>query len=230
MSASLAALAAGLLGTLPGWVDGEDLRAPAGDRVRYELEESSVPSERWSARKLEIWDQLGVLLLREGFRDLTVGDLAEQLSCSRRTLYSLATSRDELIVGVVEHLFAARAEAAAAAVAGAPDIPGAIVAHVTNGVMAFDATPAFLADVVGRPATNRVFHAYRRTWRAALVALITKGMAAKEVRRCDKDLVADLLDAVAERLAERRHRTVRRLSAADATTTVDGLVRGWLTP
>ncbi|MCU1500869.1 MAG: TetR/AcrR family transcriptional regulator, partial [Ilumatobacteraceae bacterium] len=66
------------------------------------------PTDQWTARRIELWDQLGVLFLQDGFRNLTIGDLAARLNCSRRTLYSLAENREDLVRGVIGHLFDAR--------------------------------------------------------------------------------------------------------------------------
>lgn len=52
-------------------------------------------------RQRELLDQLGHLF-EEGFADLTMAEIAGRLSCSLRTLYALAPSRDELVLVVVD--------------------------------------------------------------------------------------------------------------------------------
>ncbi len=52
-------------------------------------------------RQREILDQLGEIF-HHGFSSLTMADLASRLGCSLRTLYSLAPSRDELVMVVVD--------------------------------------------------------------------------------------------------------------------------------
>ena len=54
-----------------------------------------------TARQRELLDQLGALFDR-GFADLTMATIARELSCSLRTLYELAPSRDELLLMVID--------------------------------------------------------------------------------------------------------------------------------
>src|SRR5947209_20566514 len=98
----------------------------------------------WSDRQLEILDVLQALFLAEGFRHLTIADLVDRLHCSRRTLYSLAPSKEELVLVVIGRLLndmglEARAQAAA------HDDPGdAIAAYLQTAITTFrDAQPAF---------------------------------------------------------------------------------------
>jgi AcrR family transcriptional regulator len=188
------------------------------------------PSAEWSPRKLQLWDQLSTIFLHEGLRTLTVGDLADRLSCSRRTLYSLAASRDELVLGVVEHLFATRtAQAAAAAAAAEPGVP-AVLAHLVNGVISFEGSAAFFDDVVGRPATQRASYAYRSANHRALATLIADAIAGGQIRQCDPDLTADVLEAVTDRLAERMSAPGSLLTRAAAEHLVEDLIGPWLSP
>src|SRR3954464_9061148 len=74
-------------------------------------------SRTGSLRQRDILDQLQALFMAEGFRHFTIGDLVDRLRCSRRTLYSLAPSKEELVLVVIGRLLnemgvRARAEAA----------------------------------------------------------------------------------------------------------------------
>lgn len=57
--------------------------------------------EALTARQRELLDQLGGLF-DGGFADLTMAEIARRLSCSLRTLYELAPSRDELLLMVID--------------------------------------------------------------------------------------------------------------------------------
>jgi AcrR family transcriptional regulator len=52
-------------------------------------------------RQRQILEQL-VELVADGFAELTMADLAARLSCSLRTLYALAPSRDELVLVAID--------------------------------------------------------------------------------------------------------------------------------
>jgi hypothetical protein len=57
--------------------------------------------ERLTERQRQILDQLGTLF-EDGFAHLTMADIAARVHCSLRTLYTLAPSRDELVLMVVD--------------------------------------------------------------------------------------------------------------------------------
>ena len=52
---------------------------------------------RGAARREELLDELMELLLTEGFAGFTLDDLAARLRCSKRTLYALAASKEQLV-------------------------------------------------------------------------------------------------------------------------------------
>lgn len=54
-----------------------------------------------SDRREEIRRQLERIFLREGFRDLTIDQLAKRLKCSNRTLYEIAPSKEEMFLFVL---------------------------------------------------------------------------------------------------------------------------------
>ena len=77
----------------------------------------STPVRRGAVRREQLFDALVELLLAEGFAHLTLDDLAARLRCSKRTLYALAGSKEQLVRAAVVHFFrgaTARVEAAVA--------------------------------------------------------------------------------------------------------------------
>ena len=81
----------------------------------------------FSPRQHQILGALSRIIVKEGFEELTVAVLADRLRCSRRTLYTLAPSRDALVVGVVTELFDGWMERARAAVEQTHGELGALV-------------------------------------------------------------------------------------------------------
>lgn len=59
-----------------------------------------------SRRQTEILDQLGEIVLREGFAHLQVSDMTRRLHCSRATLYALAPSKEALMGRVFDRIAA----------------------------------------------------------------------------------------------------------------------------
>ena len=60
------------------------------------------PRERWTPRQVALLDDLERLFTAEGFRHLTIGDMAARTKSSRRTLYSVSASKEEIILVVVD--------------------------------------------------------------------------------------------------------------------------------
>jgi AcrR family transcriptional regulator len=68
-------------------------------------------------RQIHLRDELVDLVLAEGFRHLTVDDIAGRLACSKRTLYALADSKEQLATLAVRQFFRRSTEQVEAAIA-----------------------------------------------------------------------------------------------------------------
>ncbi len=82
--------------------------SPANRRARYKqvrapkrLLSSSVEAAL-TARQLEILDTLDESVLGGGFADLTMAEIAKRMTCSLRTLYGIAPSKEALVLAVVD--------------------------------------------------------------------------------------------------------------------------------
>jgi AcrR family transcriptional regulator len=62
------------------------------------------PKNAAGARQQELLDALEEIFEKEGFRKVTMAELAARLRCSRRTFYELAGSKEELFLRVLERL------------------------------------------------------------------------------------------------------------------------------
>ena len=87
-----------------------------------------------------VLDAFEALIIAEGFSHLTVADIAEKLHCSRRTLYDVAPTKDDLVVMAVSQFVDRLLDAMRDVVAAVPDPVQALSALTQLGV---DATAAF---------------------------------------------------------------------------------------
>jgi AcrR family transcriptional regulator len=55
-----------------------------------------------TVRQLEILDTLDASVLSGGFSDLTMAEIAKRMTCSLRTLYGIAPSKEELVLAVAD--------------------------------------------------------------------------------------------------------------------------------
>lgn len=129
----------------------------------------------WSPRQEEILDSLELLFLNEGFQRLTVGDLVEHLRCSRRTLYVLAPSREELVVVVIRRHLARRAAEARACVALDAEPVDAIACFLRTSVLAMTgSSPVATSEILSYGPTRDLYSSYREADIQILEGLIAR--------------------------------------------------------
>jgi AcrR family transcriptional regulator len=113
--------------------------------------------DRLTRRQRQLLDQLGTLF-DDGFAEITMAELAASLSCSLRTLYSLAPSRDELVLIVVDRYLWRVGRAARDAIDPGMAPLDALRAYLRGATVAVSrATPAFIRDLDAVPAARRLW-------------------------------------------------------------------------
>lgn len=169
------------------------------------------------SRRTELFDDLVALLLAEGFAALTLDELAARLRCSKRTLYALAGSKEQLVRTAVVHFFRGATERVEKAVAIADGPGGRVAAYL--GAVATELAPAsaaFLSDVAAfAPAAE----AYERNTRAAarrVQELVDEGVAEGAFRAVHAGFVGDVVSAVMVRIQQRDVAAATGLADADA--------------
>ncbi len=63
---------------------------------------SSKVEKSLTARQIEILDALDEFVLSGKFGDLTMAEIAKQMTCSLRTLYGIAPSKEELVLAIAD--------------------------------------------------------------------------------------------------------------------------------
>lgn len=160
---------------------------------------------RGAARRSELFDDLVELLLGEGFGQVTLDDLAARLRCSKRTLYGIAGSKEQLVRAAVVHFFR-RATARVEAALAAESTPAARLSGYLHAVSAelAPASPRFFDDVAAfQPAAE----VYERNTRAAahrVRQLIDEGVAAGAFREVHVAFAADVITSVMVRIQRRQ--------------------------
>jgi AcrR family transcriptional regulator len=66
---------------------------------------AALVERRLTGRQAHLRDALVELVLAQGFAHLTMDQVAAELKCSKRTLYALADSKEQLAVLAVRHFF-----------------------------------------------------------------------------------------------------------------------------
>jgi AcrR family transcriptional regulator len=178
-----------------------------------------VTQVRGAARRTELFDALVDLLLAEGFAGLTLDDLAARLRCSKRTLYGLAGSKEQLVRAVVVHFFRAATERVEAAVRAA-DGPAAQVAAYLDAVARelAPASTAFFDDVAAFPPAAEVYERNTRAAARRVQQLVDAGVAAGAFRAVHAAFVGDAVSTLMVRIQQRGVATATGLDDASAYT------------
>lgn len=161
------------------------MTATSGDPV-----DTAPLTARTRARREEVLAELRVLFLAEGFADLTIGDLAERLHCSRSTLYLVAGSKEQIVVATVRSYFKAAAASIERRLAPERD-PVARLRLYLDAVAEelSPASPAFHRDVAAFPPAREVYRQNTGYAAQRVRALIDEGVAAGRLRQVDAAFV-----------------------------------------
>jgi AcrR family transcriptional regulator len=167
------------------------------DAVAHHRRPRPLISQRAEAqlgvRHREVLDQLEALFLQEGFSGFSVRELAAHVGCSRRTLYELAPSKDELVLLVFDRFLHRVGRAALESID--PTLPYAdqIRAYFLGGIELQRITQVFGDDLADEPAARRLFDRHYGYVMAITEQLVQRGVEAGEFRRVTPAVVAGML-------------------------------------
>jgi AcrR family transcriptional regulator len=177
----------------------------------------SAPVRRGAARREQLFDALEELLLAEGFAHFTLDDLAARLHCSKRTLYALAGSKEQLVRAAVVHFFRGATERVEAALAAQADPRRRVGTYL--GAVATElapASPRFVEDVAAFPPAAEVYARNTRAAARRVQQLVDEGVAAGVFRDVHTGFVADLVTSVMVRIQQRQVAAATGLDDAEA--------------
>ncbi len=177
----------------------------------------STPVRRGAVRREQLFDSLVELLLAEGFAHLTLDDLAARLHCSKRTLYALAGSKEQLVRAAVVHFFRGATQRVESAVAACDDVAERVGAYLR--AVATELAPAsarFFDDVAGFPPAAEVYERNTRAAARRMQQLVDDGVASGAFRHVHAGFVADVVSAVMVRIQQRQVAASTGLDDAEA--------------
>jgi AcrR family transcriptional regulator len=144
-------------------------------------------------RHREVLDQLESLFLREGFSGFSVRELAAHVGCSRRTLYEVAPSKDELVLIVLDRFLHRVGRDALDAIDTSRSYAEQITAYFLGGVELQRLTHVFAEDLADDAAARRLFDRHYGYVMAVTEQLVADGVGAGEFRPVEPAVVAGVL-------------------------------------
>jgi len=186
---------------------------------------TSAPVRRGEARRAELEDGVLALVLDEGFSHLTLDDFAARLRCSKRTLYTLARSREQLVRAAVVRFFREATARVEGAVVDEDPIRSYLEAVAAELAVA---RPAFFDDVASFAPAAEVYERNTRAAADRIGVLIEQGVADGTFRSVDAGFVADLVAAQMVRIQQREVAAATGLSDSQAYAELASLVTAGL--
>jgi AcrR family transcriptional regulator len=175
-------------------------------------------------RQRELLDHLG-RMFDEGFADLTMAELASRLNCSLRTLYALASSRDELVLIVVDRNLWRIGRSAQSAID--PDMPplDAVRRYLAAAhVAVMNTTEPFARDLAAVPAALRLQEAHQDYLLAVTKGLLDAAVERGDIAPIDTAAVARALSRFGADFAKPEVLGTIRSSPKDAADLIADLV------
>lgn len=136
--------------------------------------------------------QLERIFLEEGFRDLTVDDLAARLKCSKRSLYQMAGSKQELFLLILEQFLDRIRHLGNRGALEHDDPELRVAAYMEPGYLeSRRASRRFVEDIRSFRAAALMLESHQRERMATLRDIVEDGIRRGKFRKVNSFLVAE---------------------------------------
>lgn len=161
------------------------------------------------------------VFLRDGLRLVRIGPLAAEAHCSRRTLYELAASKEDLFVLVLDRIMRRIARRGRDAIDRQHDPVQRIIAMGTAAAEGIGAlTPPFMQAVQSHPPARLLFDNHVAAARTTLESLIADAIDQRRFRQISPSIAADAVLALVLHFTDPEHARSANHTPADALTLV----------
>ena len=186
----------------------------------------AVSSEpRLTSRQTHLRDALVEMVLADGFSRLTMDQVAAALNCSKRTLYALAASKEQLAVLAVRHFFRRATEQVEAAIATIRSPARRVTGYLEAVAEALrPASRAFRDDVAHFAPAAEIYEQNTVAAAQRVRELIDEGTRAGAFRQVPAGFVGEVVTATMRRITSGEIAAATGLSDAEAYTELARLV------
>ena len=178
-----------------------------------------------TARQAALRDQLVDLVLAEGFARLTLDEVAARLGCSKRTLYALADSKEQLATLAVRDFFRRATDHVETAIARTRSPARRVTRYLQAVAEALRPASRAFRDDLARFAPAREIYEQNTVAAAARVrALLNEGTRAGTFRNVPAAFVAEVVTATMRRITSGEIGAATGLDDAEAYAQLARLV------
>lgn len=154
-------------------------------------------------RQVALLADLEQFFFVNGYRSVTMGLLAEQMKCSKRSLYELAPNRRELFILIVGRWVRRIQKAGHEAAAAQSDPRRRLAAFLEPGVReTIGVGAAFLADLRDLPTARAILDRHQQQRMAELQTILDEGSQSGAFKNLHGYLVAGVYLAAIEKMNE----------------------------
>ena len=165
------------------------------------MESTFAVAERLTTRQRQLVDELVDLFLAEGFARLTLDEIAARLGCSKRTLYALADSKEQLAVRAVRFFFKRSTDQVESAIARTRSPARKVTRYLEAVAEALrPAGEKFRRDLAETAATREVYEQNTAAAAIRVRQLIDEGIQAGAFRTVSAALVGEVVTATMRRI------------------------------
>ncbi|MGH1503477.1 MAG: TetR/AcrR family transcriptional regulator [Acidimicrobiales bacterium] len=153
---------------------------------------SRSAEERLGQRHREILDELEAMFRADGFSAFTIRELAAGVGCSRRTLYEIAASKDQLVLVVLDRLLHRAGRHALETIDVVDADLGVLdqLRRYLGGDIGLHFQASLYDDLADEPAARRLLDRHFRYVMTVIEELVRLGVERGEVRPVDPAVVA----------------------------------------
>lgn len=184
-----------------------------------------------TARREDLLRKAEAVILAEGFTTVTMDDLAQRLGCSKATLYSLAATKEQLVLAVTRTFFKEATAEIERAIEAEADPRQRIRTYLAGvGTAMRRHSHAFYDDMVGYEPTA---HIYRQNSAAAAQRvrdLVDAGVRVGAFRELNGHFAAQVVGVVIDAVQSGALLEKTGLSAGDACSELGDLLLDGLRP
>jgi AcrR family transcriptional regulator len=181
-------------------------------------------------RRSQLIDELEGIFLAEGFSGLTIDDLCKRLHCSKTTLYTVASSREQIIQKVTRHFFERSTAGIELQIANTPDPAERIVRYLAGiGTEMRRNSRSFYVDMVSYEPTAEIYRLNTRAAARKVQGMIEEGVGAGVFRPADAALAGQALSLLIDGVQSGELLDATGLTAGEAFTELGELLIHGLT-
>ncbi|MEZ5379252.1 MAG: TetR/AcrR family transcriptional regulator [Acidimicrobiales bacterium] len=150
---------------------------------------SRTAENRLGQRHHEILEHIESLFMERGFADITIGEIAARVGCSRRTLYEIAPSKEQLVLVVLDRFLNKKGRSALLAIDHDDPVITQLRSYLTGG-LEFQLKATLSEDLADDAPARRLVDRHYRFAMTVVERLVRLGVDRGEFRQVDAAVVA----------------------------------------